>query len=184
MRPGEMTYRVGDATDPQGTGPKIIAHVCNDLGRWGKGFVVSLADRYPVTREQFAAWHRGEDAAAGPFELGAVQFVKVRRQRWVANMIGQHGITKTKGVPPVRYEALKSALEKVAAFAKRHGASVHMPRIVCGLAGGTWDRIQPLIEETLLAAGLDVDVYDLPPKVSKRLTERPIENWDDYAEHM
>jgi hypothetical protein len=38
-----------------------------------------------------------------------------------------------------------------------------MPRIGCGLAGGTWDRIEPLIHERLLSAGLHVTVYDLAP---------------------
>jgi hypothetical protein len=35
-----------------------------------------------------------------------------------------------------------------------------MPRIGCGLAGGTWDKIEPLIRETLCAAGVPVTVYD------------------------
>jgi hypothetical protein len=30
----------GDATSPRARGPKLIAHVCNDLGGWGKGFVL------------------------------------------------------------------------------------------------------------------------------------------------
>lgn len=37
-----------------------------------------------------------------------------------------------------------------------------MPRIGCGLAGGTWDQIEPLLEERLVCAGFDVRVYDLP----------------------
>lgn len=37
-----------------------------------------------------------------------------------------------------------------------------MPRIGCGLAGGRWDRIEPLIVATLSAAGIEVTVYDLP----------------------
>jgi hypothetical protein len=36
-----------------------------------------------------------------------------------------------------------------------------MPRIGCGLAGGTWDKIEPIIERTLLAKGIEVVVYDL-----------------------
>jgi len=35
-----------------------------------------------------------------------------------------------------------------------------MPRIGCGLAGGKWTAIEPLIEQTLLVKGLDVYVYD------------------------
>jgi hypothetical protein len=46
------------------------------------------------------------------------------------------------------------------------GATVHMPRIGCGLAGGTWDRIEPLIQNRLIAAGVHVTPYDLAPNVA------------------
>jgi len=39
-------------------------------------------------------------------------------------------------------------------------ASVHMPRIGCGLAGGRWDRIEPLIDTALCQRGVPVTVYD------------------------
>jgi hypothetical protein len=35
---------------------------------------------------------------------------------------------------------------------------VHMPRIGCGLAGGTWDRVGPIVDWTLDRR--DVFVYD------------------------
>jgi hypothetical protein len=35
-----------------------------------------------------------------------------------------------------------------------------MPRIGCGLAGGRWERIEPLLEATLVAAGVPATVYD------------------------
>lgn len=38
-------YITGDATIPIGEGKKIIAHVCNDIGAWGKGFVLPLAKK-------------------------------------------------------------------------------------------------------------------------------------------
>ncbi|WP_366893328.1 hypothetical protein [uncultured Aquimarina sp.] len=75
-------------------------------------------------------------------------------------MIGQQGIkTGSKGVP-IRYEAVKTCLEKIAVEAQRLDASIHMPRIGCGLAGGKWTEIEPLIEQSLLIKNLDVYVYD------------------------
>ncbi|EPJ40147.1 hypothetical protein STAFG_2811 [Streptomyces afghaniensis 772] len=35
-----------------------------------------------------------------------------------------------------------------------------MPRIGCGLAGGKWSRVEPLIEERLIRRGISVTVYD------------------------
>jgi hypothetical protein len=35
-----------------------------------------------------------------------------------------------------------------------------MPRIGCGLAGGKWERIEPLVVSALSAKGVAVTVYD------------------------
>jgi O-acetyl-ADP-ribose deacetylase (regulator of RNase III) len=155
---GEIKYVQGDATVPSVKGVKVIAHVCNDLGGWGKGFVLALSRRWPEPEKAYRAWHR--DRAANDFGLGAVQLVQVERDVWVANMIGQHGIrTGSKGVP-VRYEAIDTALGLLAERAAELGASVHMPRIGCGLAGGKWSRVEPLITERLVRRGITVTVYD------------------------
>ncbi|MFG2957753.1 macro domain-containing protein [Streptomyces sp. NPDC048291] len=155
---GEITYIRGDATTPSGKGVKVIAHVCNDLGGWGKGFVLALFRRWPEPEKAYRAWHR--DRAANDFGLGAVQLVRVDRYLWVANMIGQRGTrTGSKGVP-VRYEAIDTALAKLADKATELGASVHMPRIGCGLAGGKWSRVEPLVNERLVARRIPVTVYD------------------------
>ncbi|MDT0264834.1 macro domain-containing protein [Streptomyces sp. DSM 44915] len=148
----------GDATDPQAKGPKIIAHVCNDIGGWGKGFVLALSRRWPEPEREYRRWHR--ERAGNDFGLGAVGLVRVRPDVWVANMVGQRGIkTGSKGVP-IRYEAVERCLGTVAEHAGTLGASVHMPRIGCGLAGGKWERIEPLIERTLLARAVPTTVYD------------------------
>ncbi|MEV6073200.1 hypothetical protein AB0L82_42215 [Nocardia sp. NPDC052001] len=78
----------------------------------------------------------------------------------MANMIGQHGMRTGSGGPPIRYDAVARCLRAVGDDALRVEASVHMPRIGCGLAGGRWERIEPIISETLLARELAVTVYD------------------------
>lgn len=155
----EIIYAVGDATLPQGHGLGIIAHVCNDIGQWGKGFVLPLGKRYPDAEKQYREWFQQN---ALPFALGRVQFVEVAPKLWVANMIGQHGIARRGGLPPVRYDALRECLRRVGEFALEHKACVQMPRIGCGLAGGSWEEVSPLVEEELVASGVSVTVYDLP----------------------
>jgi O-acetyl-ADP-ribose deacetylase (regulator of RNase III) len=138
----------GDATSPQASGPKIVAHICNDLGGWGKGFVVAVSRR----------WHR--DRANNDFDLGAVQVVGVRPDIWVANMIGQHGMKRGSAGAPIRYDAVERCLTGLAVHAARLGASVHMPRIGCGLAGGKWELIEPIVVRTLSEHDIAVTVYD------------------------
>lgn len=153
----EIRYIKGDATQPVGDGPKVIVHVCNDIGRWGKGFVLALSARWPQPEKHYRDWY----ASGEGFALGNAQLVPVAPQLWVANVIGQHKITNGKsGLPPVRYEAIQEGLRQVAAFAAVHQTTVHMPRIGCGLAGGTWDKIEPIIQQELTAKGIDVTIYD------------------------
>jgi hypothetical protein len=64
--------------------------------------------------------------------------------------------------PRLRYAALESALSRVAIHAKTVGASLHMPRIGCGQAGGSWALVEEIVGATLLDAKIPVTVYDLP----------------------
>lgn len=156
----EIKYVIGDATRPQEEGPAVIAHICNDIGGWGAGFVLAVSSRWPEPQQQYHEWHRGRDPRGAPFELGQAQFVRVEPDLWVANMIGQHGVASEKGRPPIRYDALREALGRVAEFARAHRASVHMPRIGCGLAGGRWEEVGPLVQAELADKGIPVTVYD------------------------
>ncbi|MBC9935005.1 macro domain-containing protein [Chitinophaga qingshengii] len=150
-------YIQGDATQPTGSGNKIIVHICNDVGRWGKGFVLAISARWPEPEQQYRDWF----ASKKDFVLGKAQLVPVEAGLWVVNVIGQHKIANGKsGTPPIRYEAVQEGLREVYAFATTHQASVHMPRIGCGLAGGSWDKIAPIIEQELTDKGVQVTVYD------------------------
>lgn len=152
-----INYIVGDATNPKVTGNKIIVHICNDIGGWGKGFVMAISKRWKEPEKKYREWFKSQDN----FLLGQIQFVKVEDDIWIANLIGQHKINKDEnGNAPIRYDAIKKGLEKVAQFAAENNTSVHMPRIGCGLAGGTWDRIEPLIQESLLNNEIETYVYD------------------------
>ena len=154
----DISYHVGDATAPEAPGPKIIVHVCNDIGAWGKGFVMALSKRWSEPESRFKAWYR--ERKSNDFELGAVQFVQVEDDLWVANMIGQHGLKPTKEGPPIRYNAVEKCLGKVAKKSKELSASVHMPRIGCGLAGGKWEEMEPIIIRQLSEKDITVYVYD------------------------
>lgn len=155
-----ILYIAGDATRPQATGPAIIAHVCNDVGGWGAGFVVAISKRWKEPERQFRQWARGKLEAAAPYALGEVQFVHVDETFTIANMVAQHDIRWECGLPPIRYEALEVALEKLGTEALLTRATVHMPRIGCGLAGGQWERVEPLLLKQLSGRSVEVTVYD------------------------
>lgn len=153
----DIQYTKGDATSPQSENNKIIVHICNDIGGWGKGFVMAISKRWKRPENQYREWFKSKDG----FELGKVQFVQVEEDLWVANLIGQHKINKDEnGNAPIRYDAIEDGLKEVAVFAKKNNASIHMPRIGCGLAGGKWEMIEPIVLKTLSNNDIEVVVYD------------------------
>ena len=154
-----IKYVKGDATSPQGSGMKIIAHVDNDVGGWGRGFVLAVSKRWKQPEIAYREWYKNR-YVTNDFSLGAVQFVHVQDDIYVANMIGQEGVYEKDGVPPIRYDAVRQCLKKVYEFAKEHNASIHSPRFGAGLAGGKWEEIEKIITEELVDRGIDVTIYD------------------------
>lgn len=163
-----ITYLQGDATCPQAAGTKLIVHICNTLGGWGRGFVLALSKRWSQPEAMYRRWHRErepiQDATpgsivmtSGRFGLGETQLVMVGKGLAVVNMIAQEGMrTGSKG-PPIRYGALEECLRLVNGYALSFNASVHMPRIGTGLAGGHWLQIEPILQRTLT---IPTFVYD------------------------
>lgn len=176
-------YLIGDATEPQGDGPKIIAHICNSIGRWGAGFTGALTKKWKEPEEQYRLWYKyGNSNFDDSFKLGNVQLITLNHTYLhpeldditiVANMIAQEGIgpqktefidhvtmiASTITIPPIRYDALKKCLEEVNMAAINNDATIHMPRIGTNLAGGDWNIIEKIIFDTL---SVEVYVYDLP----------------------
>ena len=170
-------YLIGSATAVDGTVPTVVAHIVNDIGKWGSGFVVPVGRRWPKAELQYRKWANG--SLGTPLRIGLVQIVSVEPNIWVANMCAQHKTRKafdTKSPPPIRYGALESTLAKVASFAIEHGATVSMPRIGADRAGGSWKKIEALIEKTMGSKGLTVIVYDLTEQAAASYAEEPQQN--------
>lgn len=155
-----LKYLVGDCIYPEVEGEKIIVHVCNDEGKWGRGFVLSISRRWSKPESTYRKMYKQQG-----LRLSEVQFVRVEHDIIVANLVGQRGIAGSSvksNQPPIRYDALAEGLVKVADKAIELNATVHMPRIGCGLAGGDWTIVQALINTILGDRGIRVYVYDLP----------------------
>ncbi len=164
------------------TGPKtkIIAHVCNDIGGWGSGFVIPLAKQYPEAEQQYRRWAANGYDQNQDFELGNLGLVAVQAPDfqngkttnghiYVANMVAQHGTISSPGkdrtqvdVTPLRYWALAQCMKKLADGVSKfpNGVEFHVPKFGADRAGGRWEVIETLIEEVWLPVG-DVTVYTL-----------------------
>lgn len=154
-----IKYIRGDAGDPRRDGPVVIAHVVNDKARrWGgHGFARSLMARFPDAAAAFEAWNDGHRA------LGAVHLHQVGTDLWIASLVAQAGYGPSpSGHPRLRLQALRRALEVLAAQGAERHAGIHMPLIGTGQGGTPWPRIRDLVLEELAGKHLPVTVYVLP----------------------
>jgi hypothetical protein len=127
---------------------------------WGGGFAKQARKKWPRAQAQFREWAFGR----GNLRLGNIHSVPVRGDLTLVSLICQHGFGKPIAGPRLRYGSLFSALETVADIALERNASVHMPRIGTGDAGGSWNVVEGIIRDTLISKGIRVTVYDLNPR--------------------
>jgi len=169
-----ITYLKGDATKVQVTGGlRINAHIANNRGGWGSGYVVALSKRWSEPEAEYRKWA----ASGNNFELGQVQMVPVEDEYgrlYVANMVAQDGFVGPNRPRAVDYEAVGECLHQLDEWIKsllfvknlmwqgRQGVprvTIHMPRIGAGLGGGTWSIIEDIICSAI--GHHEVFVYDL-----------------------
>jgi Zn-dependent peptidase ImmA (M78 family)/O-acetyl-ADP-ribose deacetylase (regulator of RNase III) len=155
-----ISYVLGDALSMASDEPGIIAHVVNDATpNWGgRGFAQAMRERLPVVQDDFRQWVRLNRPL---FKLGESRLCRVSSNFWALSMICQEGYGPSI-TPRLRYGPLQSCLVRLAEHALAHSASVHMPRIGAGQAGGSWGIIEELIGQEICARGVLVTVYDLP----------------------
>jgi len=139
----------------------LLLHIVNTVGAWGAGFTGALSKRWAEPERAYRQWAAGRCPDAPPFQLGAVQYVRVTPALEVVNMVAQEDIRRdATGTPPIRYAALQIALTEVATAAAQRQASIHLPRIGCGLAGARWPVVLHALQEAFGPSELPVTVYD------------------------
>lgn len=141
-----ISYHIGDASIPIHNST-IIIHIVNNCGKWGKGFVISLSKRFPITKDSYLSWFKSG------FNMGDVQFLSVDDENriFVANMLAQNGIKKSvkDSKKYICYESLENCLSEVSDFALKERLVVQLPMIGAGLGGGDWDTILSIIIKKL-----------------------------------
>jgi len=122
----------------------LTLHVVNNAGGWGAGFVLAISRLSPVPEAKYRAWSKMPG-----FGLGFVQPVTVSPEWCVLNMCAQNNYRTAKNPVPLDYAALQTCLVKAAHVACRFDI-VQLPKIGCGLAGGDWEEVEPLIISAFL----------------------------------
>jgi len=129
----------------------MIVHVVNDVGAWGAGFSGALGGHYLWAEQSYRAW---TGRALG---LSSWTWSPREIMLGVGHLCAQRGLPSRANPHPLDLDALDKCLAYTSILPTTH--SIHMPRIGCGLAGGTWVEVEPLIRKHLDRHA--VFVYDL-----------------------
>lgn len=127
---------------------QVLGHQVNLDGVMGAGIARQIARTWPVVLTSYrAALH---DNA---LTLGGAHIVSVGPNQWVANIAGQR--RPARWGRATDYEALAAGLDVMAAFLQAHDATGGIPYgIGCGLAGGDWAVVEPLIHRAFASSRL------------------------------
>lgn len=156
-----IEYKEWDATEPIVSYKCVIAHVVNDIGAWGKGFVLALEREWPSSQEHYKLWMESKPP------MGDVSYYELTREAHLFHLLAQKGLRTKVNPVPIDYEALRQALDKMHGLlgGLHNTFTIQMPRIGCGLAGGDWAVVEQIIIDELSSKGQRVIVCDMPKKI-------------------
>jgi Zn-dependent peptidase ImmA (M78 family) len=153
----------GNALEPRGDGIRIVAHVVNNqTPNWGAGFGRALQRKWPSAQRHFSDVFLHTHGSK--FDLTCS--TEVEDGIFAFQMVAQRGYGPSGSVR-LRYESLRNCLAQLRQKAIELNATVHMPRIGTGEAGGSWGLIANLIIEELCTKGVPVTVYELPTTTAR-----------------
>uniref|UniRef100_A0A665T2P1 Chromodomain helicase DNA binding protein 1-like n=1 Tax=Echeneis naucrates TaxID=173247 RepID=A0A665T2P1_ECHNA len=155
-------YVLGDVTHPQtAQGDTIIVHCVDDSGRWGRGgLFTALEMRSDEPRKQYELAGRMKDLELGNVLLFPIDDKQSRLdgQDQLALIVAQQR-DKANNLSGILLTALDEGLKKIYSAAKKHKASVHLPRIGHSTVGFNWYGTERLIRKHLAARGISTFMY-------------------------
>lgn len=148
----EVKVYNGDITE---CNADIIAHQTNCYFVMGAGVALAIKRKWPIVYEKYKQLGDSEKKKSYKW-LGTCQLVEIDQNRYVANLFGQDECGG--GQCFTDYDALKEALEELRRYVNYSGLkTIAFPwKIGCGLAGGDWDIVKPMIED--IFKDLDVEI--------------------------
>ena len=146
---------------------KIFCHQTNCKGVMGAGIAKQIAFRFPAVQM------RNLDYCKKKNVLGTFLPIRVAPERVCVNLYAQDGFGRNKCYTD--YKALAESLNKLAEALKKvpKDWDIGFPyRMGCGLAGGSWGKVYPLIVQFANKVNQDVYIVHLKGVQSEIKAER------------
>ena len=162
------TQEVLDNKKKEENNMKIIVHQVNCKGVMGAGFAKQVREAFPKCYEEYKnLCNKSSDL------LGTYSIYKVNDILAIANIFGQYNY----GVRAVytNYEAFNNAFKKLRK--DYPNAEIIAPyNIGCGLAGGDWEVVKPILDKYNIKTSKNIDLYNLSNNKTSNLIKNEIIN--------
>jgi O-acetyl-ADP-ribose deacetylase (regulator of RNase III) len=137
-----MIYQKGNILDVT---HGVICHQVNCMGVMGAGLAKQIKEKYPQVYKRYRqAYYEGE------LQLGHVVFADTGNGVLVANICGQWDYGKNVAQVYTSYDALRTGIQRVHILSTKLGIPAYVPHgIGCGLAGGDWSKVNPILQVNL-----------------------------------
>ena len=149
-------------SEPSDDDATIICHQVNCRGVMGAGIAKTVKDMFPDVHKVYKEKCNG--AKNSKYLLVDVQLCHTKflnNDYLIANIFGQDGY----GYEAVYtdYNALRKAFNTlVGMLIPTSDFTIRIPYMMgCGLAGGDWNTVKEIIDDTLVKAGCKVEIWEL-----------------------
>lgn len=154
-------YIVGDITQ---TELKYIAHGVNCKNKMGSGVAKALYEKFPAVKEEYHALFDVLDLNRTKYDT----ILGITRKVFSGDKVIYNCFTQENygydGKRYVNYNAVARCFESVVRGLRDEGNPIiAIPKIGCGLAGGNWEFMEQLINDTV-GDKLEIWVYELEEK--------------------
>jgi O-acetyl-ADP-ribose deacetylase (regulator of RNase III) len=166
----QVNHKIGDLIQlAQGGHFDLIAHGANCFCTFGAGIAKAIKSAFPEAYEADLKTKKGDYS-----KLGSLSLTKVKRKEQefiVANLYTQffYGTPKhPKDTKDIRYKAIENSLKELKKQVP-YDASIGLPKIGAGLAGGDWEIIREIIKSVIPNATI-VSLPEQPKMLKETLS--------------
>ena len=134
----------------------VIAHGCNCFLTFGAGIAPQIKKAFPEAYEVDCATVSGDES-----KMGTITYT-IETTPIVVNIYSQFDTKgRRSGNMDLDYDALRSGIKMMKR--KFSGKTFGMPRLGSGLAGGSWEIIEKIIEEEMMGEYVTIVNYIVNP---------------------
>lgn len=141
-----------------------LGHQVNAMGVMGGGIALAIKQKYPYVYDIYRCFCGGKNGGYKEKSeiLGQVCYILENDGVTIANLFGQYSYGRTTRYTD--YDGLQKALQDLHDKAGSVGKSiVVIPyNIGCGLAGGDWTIVEPMIHDIFSDNSTDLYICKLP----------------------